>query len=454
MAPLVVAVAVGSGVATMLGSVIVLAAALVSPLTGLIALTFMAPFPRPLVIPTPGLYVAILGAILLGAILRLPIERPRLRAPSLPVIFGGAFLFYFVAYFGAQVLDGPATVARSNAIASSFSQVLTGILTFVTASLILRGRSPYPVLAAALISAVLAAAAGFAQSIGAEGLFGGLVGREDLINRTAVDRATGPFLDPNYYGAYLAAMTMLAIACVVSARTLRHRIVLLATSAIVGLAMVLTLSRGALAASVAGITVMAFVRGVRTGVAVIMLVVLIAVVAWPMFAEVRYAGRPELSSGGLSSQLETSDRTGAWLAGTDVFLSSPVFGVGWGRLVEESERGIAAHNWYITILAETGIVGFLLWALFILAIAVALRRRTLEARMVGYSVLAAWLVASLFIEAPVVYGSAGPVLIVLAAALFGEWSPRAPEPSATTELRPLMDVDQLHKLARGRGLAG
>ena len=154
-----------------------------------------------------------------------------------------------------------------------------------------------------------------------------------------------------------------------------------------------------------------------------------------------------------STQLEASDRTGAWLAGTDVFLSSPVFGVGWGRLVEESERGIAAHNWYITLLAETGIVGFLLWALFILAIVVALRRRSLEARMVGYSVLAAWMVASLFIEAPVVYGSAGPVLIVLAAALLAEWRSRAPEPSSTTEFGVVLE-DQPRRLAHRRGLTG
>lgn len=426
VAPLVLAMAVGSGVATLLGSFIVLAAALLSPLTGLIALTFMAPFPRPLIVPTPGLYVALIGAILLGAILRLPLERPRLRVPSLPIVLAGVFLLYFVAQFAAGMVDGPPAGPRSNSITSSFMQVATGVITFVTAGLVLHKRSPYPVLATALISAVLAATTAFAQAVDAEALFGTLVGRSDLINRTAVDRATGPFLDPNYYGAYLVAMTMLAIGCAVIIRRLRYRLVLLATAAFVGMAMVLTLSRGALAATVAGLTAMAFVRGIRAGLLTVALLALVAAMAWPMFAEVRYAGRPALAGAGLSSQLESSDRTGAWIAGIDVAASAPLFGVGWGRLVEASESGIAAHNWFITILAETGIVGFLLWTLFIVAVVLALRRRSLEARTVGYSLLAAWMVASLFIEAPAVYGSSAPVLIVLAATLVSVWPASSP----------------------------
>ena len=95
----------------------------------------------------------------------------------------------------------------------------------------------------------------------------------------------------------------------------------------------------------------------------------------------------------------------------EVFQSSPLIGIGWGRFVEEASTGIAAHNWYIAVLAETGITGFALWMLFILASALGLRTKPRGAQTVGYSVLATWMVAALFIEVPVVYGSAGLVLI-------------------------------------------
>ena len=62
VAPIVLAMMVGSGAVILLASVIVLAASLLSPVTGLVALAFMAPFPRPLEIPAPGLYVAIIGS--------------------------------------------------------------------------------------------------------------------------------------------------------------------------------------------------------------------------------------------------------------------------------------------------------------------------------------------------------------------------------------------------------
>ena len=425
---------VGSTVLIVLTSGLALAASVLSPMTGLIALAFLAPFPRPLVIPSPGLYVALLGAVFLGMILRLPIERPRLGWPALEVSLIVAFLLYVAALFAGGVLFG-SEIDRANPIAVSFSQMLTAVLTFVAARLLLRGRSPYPVLSALLASAALASATAFAQAIGVEGMFGGLMGDSDLVNPTAVDRVTGPLLDPNYFGAYLVTATTLGVACAVVATSIRLRAVLLALSAFIGAAMVLTLSRGALVALVAGLTTIAFTRSWRAGVLMVGSMLLVAVIAWPFFAEVRYAANPDVASGGLASQLENSDRTDAWFAGLDVFLSKPLFGVGWGRLVDEASTGISAHNWYVALLGETGITGFLLWGLFTVASVLALRRKSSSARTVGYAVIAAWMAASMFIEVPKVYASTGLAIIVVAAAIGAEWparnrTPEKPVPRA------------------------
>ena len=262
-APIVLAMMVESAAAILLASVIVLAASLLSPVTGLVTLAFMAPFPRPLEFPAPGLYVAMIGAIFLGTLLRLPIERPRLRWPSLEVSLIGAFLLYVAASFVAGPLDGPWS-PRAGAIASLFAVFMTGVLTFIAARIVLRGRSPYPVLAAMLASAMLASAVALSQSSGAEGLFGALAVQGEVPNRV-----TGPFADPNYFGAYLAAATTLGVACAVIARSRRLKIAIIALSAVAGVALVLTLSRGALAALIAGLTTLAFTRGRKVGLAAV-----------------------------------------------------------------------------------------------------------------------------------------------------------------------------------------
>jgi O-antigen ligase len=119
-------------------------------------------------------------------------------------------------------------------------------------------------------------------------------------------------------------------------------------------------------------------------------------------------------------------------------MSSPLTGIGFGRFVEESSTGIEAHNWYANVLAELGVFGLALWMLFVLSVALALRRRPPSARMVGYSVLAAFLVANVFLELPTDKESTAPAFIMLAAACVGDWAAGSRErrqPSEVTQQR-------------------
>ena len=63
------------------------------PYAGLAILAFAASLVPPPVVPAPGFHAVLVGAILLGCVYRLPIERPRL-APHPVVAILGAFALY------------------------------------------------------------------------------------------------------------------------------------------------------------------------------------------------------------------------------------------------------------------------------------------------------------------------------------------------------------------------
>jgi hypothetical protein len=412
---LATAMALGSSAATLAASVVALAASVLSPMTGMVVLAFMAPLPRPLVVPTPGLHVVMLAAMLLGTILRMPIDRPRLRAPSPPVVAALLFLAYTTVQYVGGLVDK--TSPRELEISSLYSQVLTGLLGFAIATVVLRARSPIPILAAALAAAVLQSLLALSQWIGVDGPFGGLIG--EMIPGY---RASGSFGDPNYMGSFLAAATTLAVACAILARSERMRVVLSASAVFIFVGVAVSMSRGALLAIVAGIITLAFLRNRRAGILVAGAALVIATVVYPAFADWRFGSAAEDATLGLSARADSSGRITAFLASQDLIASSPLIGIGFGRFVEESSTGDAAHNWYANVLAEMGLVGGVLWAAFIVALLLALRRRPRPAQVVGYPVLAAWMVASFFLELPMDYQSSGLVLITLAAALASDWS--------------------------------
>lgn len=68
------------------------------------------------------------------------------------------------------------------------------------------------------------------------------------------------------------------------------------------------------------------------------------------------------------SQLDVEEasaagRVDAWYEGMQMFISSPIFGIGAGSFDEHHQ--MVAHNSYVHVLAETGYVGFTLWLAFI-----------------------------------------------------------------------------------------
>lgn len=69
-----------------------------------------------------------------------------------------------------------------------------------------------------------------------------------------------------------------------------------------------------------------------------------------------------------------SGRTELWGIAWNAFLSSPVFGTGWGSMYEYAD-GTATHNTFLSMLAEQGIFGVLLFVMPICYVAVESIRR-------------------------------------------------------------------------------
>jgi O-antigen ligase len=275
-------------------------------------------------------------------------------------------------------------------------------------------------LAAAAVASVLA----LVQMLQSGAALGNLMGP-----MSASGRISGPFGDPNYFGAYLGAMAALAVALALEAGSMRVKGSLSALTALLSITLLLTQSRGALLSAIAGLIVIAFVHSRRAGLIAIAGLSLAVVLTYPVFSDWRFEGDEIRASASLAS---AAGRTEAWIAGVDTFLSSPLFGIGLGRFGEGSPGGMLAHNWYVQILAELGVVGFVIWALFIGATVAALRGRPRPARATGYAVLAVWLVASLTLSSPQEFRTTGAVLITIAAACVALWPARDREAEMST----------------------
>jgi O-antigen ligase len=414
-------------------SAAILATALVAPYVGLLVSALLANLRPPDGLPPPGLQILLAGAILLGWVYRLPIDRPRLRLTLPLALFGGFELYTFAQQL--PELAGGYSGDVGHLVGYQFYQVSGGFGLMLAAALVLPGRDPRPVVAAVLGSAVLAAMLAIASEVTVTlpPLLVGLVAANDF-----GIRAVGSFSNPNYFGFAGALATTTALAWASITESPRMRAALLLAAGICAGALVLTLSRGGIVTLLAGLSVLAFVRFRYRGVLAMMAILIAFGLVYPFLANYRLGSTGDSPSAEALAVQEQSDRerAAAVLAGPQIWATSPVFGVGFGHYSFVSARfsgnlgATAAHNWYVNVLAEEGLVGALLWLLALLAVALALRRRPAEPRILGLSVLLAFAVGSLFLEPPDSFQSSALPILVITAALAATWEsgPRGDAP--------------------------
>ncbi|MFN0072823.1 MAG: O-antigen ligase family protein, partial [Chloroflexota bacterium] len=201
-------------------------------------------------------------------------------------------------------------------------------------------------------------------------------------------RAHGHFGQPNPYAGYLASVLPLAVVCAIASPTRRFRLLAAGCALCAGLAIVMSFSRGAWLGLVLGFVVMLLSwrrSAVRAVAALGFVGVLFGVLAAtgllpPVLADriapvVEYFGvfdvrgvRPTPENFALI------ERLAHWQAGWEMFQEQPLLGVGAGnypaRYIDYALPGWPeslghAHNYYLNMAAEAGIVAFcaLLWML-------------------------------------------------------------------------------------------
>jgi putative inorganic carbon (HCO3(-)) transporter len=184
------------------------------------------------------------------------------------------------------------------------------------------------------------------------------------------------FFDPNIFGRFLALVMILLGSVILYARRQRTQLVTIAVLAILWAALVLTLSRSSLGALLVGLGALAALRW-KVGRAVFVAVGVVALAAAAIAASPTTFGFNQGLNGA------SSGRPGLVSGGIDLFAARPLWGYGSGSFETEysdhhqkvGQTLSASHTIPVTIAAEQGLIGEIVYvALVLAALAVLLRR--------------------------------------------------------------------------------
>ena len=226
-----------------------------------------------------------------------------------------------------------------------------------------------------LVSAFLAAA----FFIGLDGIYQRLTGH-DLFRKFPMFldmKITAAFKAPNDFGTYVGTVLPLPLALIAfNVMNWKKKLGLLALSLLLAICLLLTFARGAWLGFLVGfLFLLVFVgwkRLVASLVILALLVSLTVLLAPPMI-------KGQLSSfAKLGSDVSSIDRLLIWRTGWKMFLDRPVFGHGLNTFMSvfekyrppEYKEVVYAHNCFLQIAAETGIVGLLVFLWFCVSISI------------------------------------------------------------------------------------
>lgn len=216
------------------------------------------------------------------------------------------------------------------------------------------------------------------------------LGPQSFIRSSAL-RVYGTFDQPNPYAAYINMPLSIAIALALLGRGWLTRILAGSTAVMLLYAEILSQSRGGELALIAAISFMLFfgfsaVRVImRLGIFAILGVIAATLTGHlpssltdKLFA---FLGLNNISLSTPSPQdYSTAERLAHWIAGINMFITHPILGVGIGNYPDAYPPFHVtifvdplghAHNYYINVAAEMGLIGLVVYLFFILAIFVA-----------------------------------------------------------------------------------
>ncbi len=281
--------------------------------------------------------------------------------------------------FGAAMLI---SVSQASDVRLSLKELLKWAEMFLTYTLVLgMARSPrdVPRLFLLLVGAGVAeAAVGLAQI----GIHGG-----GVFHAAGVLRAAGTFDQPNPFAGFLNMSLPLALAALLLGLP-RYGLLARWAALLSGVAVLISLSRGAWLAILCAATLMAWLalpqrrQLINLGlITLLFIVVASAVGILPTGVANAAAGMFGVSQVDVINPTpvtwSTAERLAHWLAGLGMFASHPFLGVGIGNYASAYKQFQVAdvwslplghaHNYYINIAAEAGVVGLGAYLFFLAA---------------------------------------------------------------------------------------
>ena len=415
--------------------------AVVSPAAGLALLALLFPLPDGYPFGPITLQLLVIGGFTFGTILDAAVRRdvPRIGLGTLAVLFyiGLAMVASAPVLNG---LDGERLVASL----ARFLQLGAGLLLVLVAAFHFGRHDPRPYVMLTVVSAAFAATLAIAQLLAVDptGLpFQGLYPPTEAIN---VVRPSGPFVNANYFGLFMA----LGLVAAMGSWWIMPRLRLLLAVCVLPMAFALTsgsLSRGALLAVVAGVLTLVWTRS-RPRIALLATIGMLAMAAilYPLLLDARVTRTEVGTTADTEAGVAASDeeRFDSVAAALPLFGIDPIFGVGFGQYHFESTHYVgsstatSSHNQYLNILAEQGVVGIAALAALLAALIAGLIRARSEISRLGIAMLATYAVAGLVLEPLNTLQTSGTLWLVLGAGLVPATSRQAAPASAESAPQP------------------
>ncbi|WP_376793700.1 O-antigen ligase family protein [Thermogemmatispora sp.] len=276
------------------------------------------------------------------------------------------------------------TVALSvkSSLKEIFKWIEVLIIVVAGSSYIRTRRQGWTIVIMSLLAALSQAALGYYQE-----LFN--IGPASFVRGESL-RVYGTFNQPNPYAGYINLSLTVALALAIAGRERRTRWLAAGASALLALAEFFSQSRGGWLALLTA-TLFIFLVGLPglrplwrlliAAFGVLIESILIGLIPQRFFNPLlNFIGVNDISFTQPSAQqYATAERLAHWLAGIHMFLDHPWLGVGIGNYGDAYPRyaiGIFviplghAHNYFINVAAEMGLVGLLAYTFFVLVIAV------------------------------------------------------------------------------------
>ncbi len=361
----------------------VLVMLVVRPRLGYLALLPMLPFNHPEAFPPHG-PMFILGGVALGSVLAWSslgrIRLPRSVRPALWCALAFLALTTFQLFLGVPEFGGRLPFRAL----SQFDQIFIILSVFSVGLVVLPGRSLVPYHLAFLVSFVIVTVVAILHFIEPRAL--NVFALAWMVPPNAFEnRASGVIANPNSLGLALAcglAWIMGNAIWQVAHRRVDRAISLVPIIPAAGLALVLTFSRAAIIAVGVGAIAALARLSVRAAGLLAVAAVLAAVLVYPLFVDIRLGQTFGQASPDGQAALAESDRLRSLMAEAAVvaFLDAPLAGHGFAtfREISPTYSGqsvlTSAHDLYLKIAAEQGLIGLGLLGALLVSIVVPMWR--------------------------------------------------------------------------------